>query len=156
MAVESQKALIAAVGAFISAARANGSLPPVQGSGAPVYYGYDSKRQAIPLNAYPYVLIEDGGERTEVVTGNAQKRWFGVEVEFMAYFQKVENSLDYVLDFSSKLKAVFELEANRLMDGMTFGVTITPILYEDEQKGYYRGRRVRIEYHLLEDIFEQY
>lgn len=156
--IDNQKALIKAIGAFLVKARENGQIRDVNNPGAPrVWYGYGSKSgQGIPLTSYPYILIDDGGERTEVVTADAQKHWFTVELEMMTYFTSNEDPLFDVLTFSEQIKSVFELEENRLMDGMTFGVTITPILYPGEQSNFYRGRRVTIDYHFLEDTFEQY
>lgn len=152
------KELLANVGAFLVEARASGTIVDVKKAGASrVWYGYQSKAgQGIPLTAYPYILLDDGGERTEVINGTTQTRTYRIEVELMGHFDLVEDSLKAILDFSNQVKAVFELQANRQMEGMIFGVQVTPILTEADQGRVYRGRRIVVEYKDMEDIFEQF
>lgn len=152
------KELIAAVGAFLVDARSFGTIMDVKKAGASrVWYGYQSKAgQGIPLTAYPYILLDDGGERTEVINGTTQTRTYRIEVELMGHYDLVEDSLNAILNFSNQVKAAFELRENRLMEGMIFGVQITPILTEAEQGRVYRGRRIVVEYKDMEDIFEQF
>lgn len=159
--ISNQKDLIKAIGTFLELARANGDIRDVQQPGANrVWYGYGSKNgQGIPLSAYPYILLEDGGERTEPTnstSGTFQNKFFNVEIEMLAYFNSNEDPLFDILDFSEQIKTVFEKEDNRLADGMTFGIQITPILYPGEQGNFYRGRRVVVEYRILEDTYDQY
>jgi len=152
------KELIKAVGGFLEKARAQGLIRGTAADNAPkVWYGYQAKAGGgIPLTAYPYILIDEAGERTEVIGGGTQNRFYRVEIELMGHYPLVEDSLNAILDFSNQVKSVVEDPANRLMEGMIFGVQITPILNEGDQGKVYRGRRIVIEYKDLEDIFEQY
>lgn len=156
--IDNMRDLIKAVGAALEAGRADGSIRDVLNTGAPrVWYGYASKSgQGIPFTSYPYILIDDSGERTEIVTASTQNKFFLVELELMTHFGSNEDPLFDILDFSEQVKTVLELEKNRFSDGMTFGIQITPILFEDDQGYFYRGRRVVIEYKILEDRYEEF
>lgn len=158
MIITNMRDLIKAVGAALEDGRSNGSIRDVLNPGAPrVWYGYASKNGlGIPFTSYPYILIDDSGERTEIVTASTQNKFFMVELEMMTHFASNEDPLFDVLDFSEQVKSVLELEQNRFSDGMTFGIQITPILYPDEQGNFYRGRRVVIEYKILEDRYEEF
>lgn len=152
-----QKILIDNVVTFLTKARKNGSIRPTSsGAGMLVWKGYPLEQKPIPLTAMPSIVIEDGGEKTEVITGNTQKRTYTIVVELMLFVSKIETALDEVLSFSNEVKAVFEKVENRQLDGMIFGSQITPMIVHDEESKLYRGRKIMVEYTDLEDIFEQF
>lgn len=155
--IENMYDLIQAIATFLTVDRKAGEIPATASSAADqVIVGMDSKRRPIPLTAYPYILLEDGGERTEMINATTQKRFYMVEVELMSYFPNEQDSLKDATIFASKVKASFEKIENRLLDGLNFGLNVTPILFDDEQGRLYRGRKIIVEYFDLENIFEQY
>ena len=117
-----------------------------------VYKGYwdDPKKPA----RGPYITVDDGGERTEINDSNTlQTRYYVIRLEFAVFYPDTEQSLDDILDLSNQIKTEFEKEANRLKDGMVFGIDITPFEMGDPDDDFWRGRQVVIEYREEEDTY---
>lgn len=120
-----------------------------------VYKGFFDDPNKLPRGSY--ITIDDGGERTELNDSNTlQTRYYMVNLEFAIFNPDVENAIDDILDFSNQIKTQFELEANRLKEGMTFGISINPFKIGDSDDMFWRGRQIAIEYRQEEDTFFQY
>lgn len=106
---------------------------------------------------YPYIMIDDGGERTEENSSTrAQDRIYNVVFEMGCISPaNVTEALDQILDLTDEVKTVLELEANRQKDGFRWGVEIMPFGW-DEERFFFRGRRVVMEYIELEDTIDKY
>lgn len=149
--------LIGNIVTFITKARQDGAIRPTEsGSGTLVFKGYPTQQKPIALTAMPSIIIDDGGEKFTIENYTTQRRIYTVVVELMIYSSKIETALDTILGFENEVRKIFELKANKQLDGMNFGAQITPIIYEDEQSRLYRGRRIMVEYTDLEDIYEQF
>lgn len=112
----------------------------------------------VPIEKFPYVAIDDGGERVESDTaGRTQTRVYSVNLFIAVIILDPENSLDELLDLTDEVKTEFEKKANRQKDGHVWGINILPIVGEtqDTQK-MYRGRQVTIEFNELEDNYGEY
>lgn len=157
-----QAELLTDIRDFLKAAREAGDIPKTSNNTSTVFLGMENLNRQIPMTDYPYIAIDDGGERTEVVSSTTQNRFYIVNLEFMVH--ELVGAVDYeeskslieCLNFSNKIKEVLEREENRRLDGMTFGVNITPLLFGDEQGNAFRGRRVSIEYRDLEDRYFEF
>lgn len=124
-------------------------------SATKVFKGLHDFPDIAAIGQYPYIMIDDGGERVDDVGSTAQRRVYIVIIEFACYSLKdLTESLEQVLSLSNEIKALLELEANRQKQGHTFGVRIDAFGWQEDMY-FFRGRRVMIEFHELEErIFE--
>lgn len=121
-----------------------------------IFKGLQDAPELAAHTEYPYVMIDDGGERTEIGDSTrAQNRFYEVVLEVGVYKMKAEESLDQVLEISNELRLVLEAEENRLKDGFTWGIAITPFGWEKD-KYFFRGRQIIISYNYLEDTIDKY
>jgi hypothetical protein len=120
------------------------------------YKGIHDDPDFIPIDAYPYIAIDDGGEKVED-SGTENTRWrkFSVNIEFATYSTDMENALSSMLQLSDEIKTTFELEANRQKHGQAWGVSIQP-LAGIKDNYFIRGRLVTVEYMDLEDGYFDY
>lgn len=116
-----------------------------------IYKGFNSMPDEVPSEGFPYIAIDDGGERIENLASSTQNRKYRVLVECAVLIQDPKRSLDAILDFSNEIKAQFELPANRLYDGHVWGIEIQPFIGAGKDKALYRARQVTIEFNQLED-----
>lgn len=140
------KTLIDNIVAFLRAGISNGSITATK-----VYKGYESMPDQVAFEAFPYIAVDDGGERVEDIAAQTQKRYYSVTVEMGVLIYDPELSLDAILTLADEVKAVFELPANRQVDGHTWGIKIDPFMGDAGQEKLFRGRKVTIEFHQLED-----
>ncbi len=150
--------LISNVVEFLTVSRASGEIRPTDSPTAQqVWRGYPLDQMAPPLTAMPAIIIEDGGEKTtDNINNNTQTRTYSIIIELMLKVVEVETALDEILGFSSEVKAAFEKLENKQLDGMIFGSQITPLIVGDEKSGFVRGRRIIIEYDILENTYERF
>lgn len=113
--------------------------------------GFENLEDRVPIVSFPYIAVDDGGERVEEAGTNTQNRIYSVIIEMGAFTGDIETSLDAILDLSDEVKAEFEKEANRQYDGHVWGVSIEPFVVETEDNKFFRGRRVTIDFWRLED-----
>ena len=106
---------------------------------------------------YPYIMIDDGGERTEIGDSTrAQNRIYSVVFEMGTYsLIDLKTALKECLNLVEEVKQEIEKEANRQLDGFTWGVAITPFGWESEQE-FFRGRHVIVDFNELEDTIDKY
>jgi hypothetical protein len=122
-----------------------------------VYKGFQEMPAIIPYTAYPYIAIDDGGERVEDNSAaETQTRYYSIVVEMGIQVINQETSLDEILDLSDEVKTTLEKETNRFLDGHAWGISITPYIEQGADKNFYRGRRVIIDYFKLEDNYGEY
>jgi hypothetical protein len=114
-----------------------------------VYKGFDKLPNQIPFAAYPYIALDDGGERVEDTNSDtAQRRYYSVIIEFAVYVMSQTTSIDNILDLSNEI----EKSANRKKDGHVWGVSIQPFAATDESgQNFFRGRTVIVDYYQLEE-----
>lgn len=121
-----------------------------------IFKGLQDAPELAAHTEYPYVMVDDGGERTEVGDSTtAQNRFYDVVLEVGVYNMNIEDSLEQVLEISNELKAVLEAEENRLKDGFTWGIAITPFGWEKDRY-FFRGRQIVMTYTELEDTIDKY
>jgi hypothetical protein len=117
----------------------------------------DTEPDQVPIERYPYVMVDDGGERVEADTAQSTQTRVYVVSLFMAVISgDSEKSLDDILDLANEVKTLFELEANRQLDGHTWGVSINPVAGKLDNNTFYRGRLVNVEFNNLEDNYGEY
>lgn len=107
---------------------------------------------------YPYIMIDDGGEFTELTSPDstrAQNRVYNIVLEMGTYSFNIEQALDDILNLVDEVKTVLEAESSRLKDGFIWGVEITPFGWEEENS-FFRGRQVIMSYMELEDTIDRY
>lgn len=124
-----------------------------------IFKGFRNNPEEIARKDYPYISVDDGGERTTqdgVESETAMQRIFSVEIEMAVWTNSIETSLDNILDLANEVKAVIELEANRFKDSHIWGISIIPFEWTQDEKYFFRGRQVTIEYMELEDRFFDY
>ena len=119
-----------------------------------VFKGLDTMPETIPIEAYPYIAIDDGGERVEDLASGTSNRIYSVVFEMGVYVSDTGKSLDDILTLADEVKTTLELEANRLKDGHIWGINITPFQLEDATKKIFRGRVVTVDY--METEFRDY
>lgn len=145
---DKMKTLINNIKSFLEADIVSGSITATS-----VHKGLPQDMQLIPFNQYPYIALGDGGERVEdIVAGESQNRFYTVTVIMAVFNMNISTALDNILDLCNEVKASFEKSANRQKDGHTWGINITPFDWQDE-KGFYMGRQVNIEFKELEDRY---
>jgi len=116
-----------------------------------VFKGLHDIPQLAANTEFPYVMVDDGGERTELNDSmESQTRFYSVIIEIGTYsLENVTAALDQILDITTELKDVIELEANRFKDGLVWGITITPFGW-DKSDSFFRGRQIIVDYNKLE------
>jgi predicted restriction endonuclease len=124
-----------------------------------VYKGLQENPEEIPRKFYPYIAVDDAGENTTedgVDSNTAINRIYSVGIEMAVWTNDIESSLDDILDFSNEVKSVLELEVNRFKDSHIWGISIIPAQWVQDEKYFYRGRRVIVEYYDLEDRYDDF
>jgi len=122
----------------------------------PVNKGLPEDPTVIPFSKMPYIALGDGGERVEDnESQSAQTRYYSVIFVFAAWEPNLSNALDKTLDLSEQVKTSIEKQANRQLDSHVWGVNILPFDWNDE-KGFYVGRQVVVDFIELETRFEDY
>jgi hypothetical protein len=149
------KALINDIITFTQTAITGGTINVNSITVNDVYKGYAGVPDRLPRG--PYIVIDDGGERTELNDSNtAQNRFYSVIVECGVYVMDREEVLNDILDLYGQIKGVFELEINRQKDGMIFGVDVRPMDISEDDRFFWRARQCVVDYYELEDTFFQY
>lgn len=122
-----------------------------------VFKGLQDIPDLAAISQYPYIMIDDGGERVEDTSSNmAQNRFYSVLIEFACYSaQNVSEAMDNILDLSTQIKTVLEKEANRQKDGHIWGIVISPFEWNEDMY-FFRGRRVTVDFIELENRYFQY
>jgi len=117
--------------------------------------GLPEEMQLIPFINYPYVAIGDGGERVEnIIANTSQNRIYTVLIIMAVFNTDKELALDNILDLCNSVKTSIENLTNRQKDSHNWGISIIPFDWADE-KGFYMGRSVSIEFIELENkIFD--
>jgi hypothetical protein len=114
----------------------------------------------IPIERFPYVEIDEGGESVEPDTATATQNRLYTVVLFMAVMEgDEENSLNSILTLSDEVKALVEKEENRQLDGHKWGISIRPVagsLDDDGRLYFFRGREVEVQFEELEDNYNEY
>ena len=137
--------------AIFQAAIAEGTLSAVS-----VWKGIKDNDDLVCLDNYPYISVDDGGERVETADAQeCQLRIYSIALEFAVFKTDLEQALTDILTLSNEIKSVIELEANRQVNGHTWGISIQPLAGKLDQ-GFLRGRMVIIEYRQLEDTYLEY
>lgn len=123
-----------------------------------LYKGLSSIPEQPPVDMFPYLAIDEAGERVEDVAVEQQKRIYSVRFEFACLSFDSEKNVDTILDLSDQIKATIETQGNRQKDGLIWGVSIQPFegQLEDGSKFYFRGRTVVIDYEELESRYLDY
>jgi hypothetical protein len=129
-----------------------------------------SEEQSIiekPLPEYPYIMVDDGGERTEETdSSNTLWRIYSVVIDFAVFKTNIASTLDDCLDLSSQIEESIKAERNRQsiwttpsgddkFDDLVWGTSIEPFRWETDLN-YFRGRRVIVEYRKLEFVYDRY
>jgi hypothetical protein len=117
----------------------------------------DTEPDQVPIERYPYVMVDDGGEKVDANTAQStQTRSYTVSLFMAVISGDSEDSLDKILDLANEVKTLFELEANRQKDGHTWGVNINPVAGLLDNNKFFRGRFVDVEFNELEDNYNEY
>jgi hypothetical protein len=146
--------LINNIKAFLEADISSGSIDATI-----VIKGLDENPQDMAKNLYPYIALDDGGERVEEVDSDtAQLRVYSVIFEIGVYQAGGDaraNTLDDILSISGQVKTSVEAEANRQKDSHIWGKNIVPFAFE-AKGGFFRGRTITVDYTELEDRYLNY
>ena len=147
MADTTMKAIIDDLKTALEAAITGGTL-----SATKIFKGFNSAPEQVADSEFPYVMLDDGGERTELNDSmTAQDRFFSIMFEVGCYSMvDISTAMDQVMDVYAEVKVVIEAQANRLADGFIWGITVTPFGWEADGS-FYRGRQFIVEYRQLED-----
>jgi hypothetical protein len=148
------KTLIDDIITALNTAITGGSL-----SATRVYKGFQNNPEEIPRKFYPYISVDEGGERTTdegVDSNTAINRIYSIVIEMAVWTNDIEDSLDNILDLADEVKSVLELPANRFKDSHIWGIAILPFEWTQDEKYFYRGRQVTVEYYDLEDKPDQF
>lgn len=145
------KDLIDAVIAFLNAAITAGDIDATI-----VRKGFDEQEQdQVPIERYPYIMVDDNGERVEADTARAaQTRFYTVSLFIAVIAGDESDSLDAILDLSNQVKLEVEKLSNRQLDGHIWGINVVPYAGLLDNVGFFRGRQIDIEYRDLE--FQEY
>jgi hypothetical protein len=152
------KDLLEALVTILNNAITNGDI-----NASKVFLGIQNAPHQSAESEYPYIMLDDGGERTDLENPNAtncQNRIYNIVFEMGTYNAvDVSEAMKEVLDLTEQVKETIEANLQPLgtdeVDGILWGITITPFSWDSE--GYFfRGRQVIIEYTLLEDTEDQY
>lgn len=119
-----------------------------------VVKGFSQMPEQVTDDKYPYIMIDEGGESTEIDnpgSTRAQNRIFYIILEMGVWRSDVAQSLDDILALTNQVKSILESGSNKFADGMRWGIEITPFGWEADTK-FFRGRSIRLAYTQLEDI----
>ena len=116
-----------------------------------IFKGFEAMPDQVPPEKFPYVTLDDGGERVEDVADSTQNRFFSVIIEMGVFVYDVKKSLDDILDLSDQVKTIIELESSRQKDGHIWGINIVPFQGELSNEKFFRGRTVTVDFWELED-----
>lgn len=128
-------------------------------AGTKIIKGIQDDIEQIAKKYKTYVAIDDGGERTEIEnkSSQAQDHFYMVAMEIGAQgLANITTALDRLLDVNEEIKNIIELEANKQLDGLRFGITITPLAIPEDKKFFWRGRQVILEYRELEPRYSEF
>lgn len=148
------KTLINDIIAAFNTAIAGGTLSAVS-----VYKGFRDEPEEIPDKDWPFITVDEGGEHTTeegVNSDSAINRLYSIVIQMAVTSNNIETSLDNILDLANEVKAVLELPVNRFKDSHIWGITIIPFQWTNDEKDFFRGRQVTVEYWDLEDMPEQF
>ena len=157
-ATSKMRTLLIAIEAFLNAAITAGTI-----DASKVFLGLQDAPAQAADTEYPYIMIDDGGERTDMdmaSSTNAQVRIYRVVFEMGTYnLINIKEAMLDVLDLTEQVKDVIEDNQQPIgtdeIEGITWGLNITPFGWTSENT-FFRGRQVIVEYTLLEDTPEQY
>lgn len=121
-----------------------------------VLKGFGNLEEDVPEEQYPYVAVDDGGERVEDINNDTQNRIYTVMLYIAAFQMDEKLALDTILDISNQVKTEFEKEANRQLDGHVWGVSIETFASSEDNNNFFRGRRIAVDYMELEDRYNPY
>ena len=99
-----------------------------------IFKGLQDAPEQAAYNQFPYVMIDDGGEYTELENPDsteAQNRYYRVTLEVGTYNMNLEEAMDEVFDVFNEIKTILELPTNRLKDDFIWGVEATPFGWTD-------------------------
>ncbi len=128
-------------------------------SGTKIIKGIQDDIEQIAKKHKTYVAIDDGGERTEIEnkSSQGQDHFYIIAMEIGAQgLASITTAMDRMLDVHQQIKDTIELETSKQLDGMVFGITITPLAIPEDKKFFWRGRQVLIEYRELEPRYAEY
>ncbi len=122
-----------------------------------VIKGLQNEPWQLADSEYPYITLDDGGERTELNDSqDAQTRFYSVIIEIGCYsLENISAAMDDCFDLLDEMKSEIEKEKNRQLDGFVWGISSTPFTWTDESK-FFRGRQIIIEWYELEDSIFRY
>lgn len=123
-----------------------------------VWKGFSTMPDQMAVDLYPYLAIDDGGERVEDAAQATSNRFYTVVMEMGVIVYDPKVSLDNILDLSNETKTILELETTRIsigdenIDGHIWGIRIDPFELQDEKtkKSLFRGRTVNVDFQQLE------
>ena len=119
-----------------------------------LFIGYDNRPENIPMGSFPYLVIDEDGEFVSAENAGAktQQRNYQVLFEVGCYRETLKEAMIYAMELSEEIKTILFKEANRLKDGLNWGINIDPIgLDDDDAEGEFRGRKISVVYYELED-----
>ena len=120
-----------------------------------VYKGFGKLEGVVPVEAYPYIAIDDGGEEVSDLTPpstETQERTYRVLIEIGAFAMDEEKALDEVLDIYNEVKAEIEKKTNRQLSGHNWGKQVETFgAAGDNNLNFFRGRRILVEFFEIED-----
>lgn len=125
---------------------------------ATVLKGLHEDPALIPYNGFPFICVDDGGQRVDTSKANsdtAQVRIYTVILEFGTYVLDKALALDTMLDFIDECKAELELETNRQLDGHAWGISVRAFSWSGDNK-FFRASQVMIEFFELEDKYNEF
>ncbi len=128
-----------------------------------VFLGLQDAPAQASTSQYPYIMIDEGGESTDIDNSNSldsEVRKYRVVLEFGTYSAKdLRKAMLDVINLSNEARTVIEANQQPLgnddVDGIVWGVDITPFGWA-EDKIFFRGRQVIIEYTMLDDTPDQW
>lgn len=124
-----------------------------------VYKGLQNNPEEIATDKYPYIAVDEQGERVDEGTAKsntAYNRIYSVAIEFAVWTNDIETSLDNILDLSNQIELCLEKETNRFLDSHVFGINIRPFQWVQDEKCFFRGRQVTIDYYDLKDKYDDF
>ncbi len=138
------KTLINNIVAFLRAATST------QLNTAKIFKGFSNVPELVPIEKYPYVAVDDGGERTEDLAKDSDNRFFSVLMEMAVLSGDLEKAMDDLFDLFDEVKTEFEKEVNRQKDGHIWAITTTPFEGNIDNNQFYRGRVITVDFMAIE------
>ena len=134
------KTLINNIKSFLEAATGT------QLSQATIFKGFAKVPEDIPVEFFPYVAIDDGGERTEELAKDSDNRFFSIAMEMAVVNPELEDAMDGILDLFDEVRTEFEKQVNRQKDGHIWAITTTPFEGNIDNQQFYRGRTLIVDF----------